>query len=112
VVTAADARRVAQAGAAQVINLKLMKAGIAAALDLVAVARETGLGLMIGGNVESILAMTTSACFAAGQGGFTFADLDTPLFLASNPFDGGFTLDGGRISVAHLAAGHGVQPKK
>ena len=68
------------------------------------------LGLMIGGNVESILAMTTSACFAAGQGGFTFADLDTPLFMATNPFEGGFSLDGGNISVAHIKAGHGVTP--
>lgn len=112
VTSAADARRVADARAAQVINIKLMKAGLAEALDIAAVARERGLGLMIGGNVESILAMTTSACFAAGLGGFTFADLDTPLFLATNPFDGGFTLDGGKISVAHITAGHGVTPKE
>ena len=65
---------------------------------------------MIGGNVESILAMTVSACFAAGQGGFQFADLDTPLFLATNPFAGGYALDGGMISVAHIQAGHGVTP--
>jgi len=52
-----------------------------------------------------------SACFAAGQGGFRFADLDTPLFLATNPFVGGFTLTGGRISVAAIAAGHGVIPR-
>ena len=38
------------------------------------------------------------------------ADLDTPLFLASNPFAGGYRLDGGRISVAHIPAGHGVTP--
>ena len=75
-----------------------------------AVIKEALIGLMIGGNVESILAMTTSACFAAGLGGFTFADLDTPLFLAENPFAGGFTLEGGLISVAHLGAGHGVSP--
>ena len=111
VTSADDARRVADARAAQVINIKLMKAGIATALDIAAVARERGLGLMIGGNVESILAMTVSACFAAGQGGFRFADLDTPLFLAANPFDGGYALDGGKISVAHIAAGHGVTPK-
>ncbi len=111
VCTAADAERVAQARAAQVINIKLMKAGIAAALDIVAVARTAGLGLMIGGNVESILAMTASACFAAGQGGFQFADLDTPLFLATNPFVGGYALDGGAISVAHITAGHGVVPR-
>ena len=112
VTSADDARRVADAGAAQVINIKLMKAGVAAALDIAAVARERGLGLMIGGNVESILAMTVSACFAAGQGGFKFADLDTPLFLAANPFEGGYALNGGTISVAHISAGHGVRPRK
>jgi len=110
VTTAAEARAVVAERAAQVINIKLMKAGLAEALDIVAVAREAGLGLMIGGNVESILAMTTSACFAIGQGGFRYADLDTPLFLASNPFAGGYRLDGGRISVAHISSGHGVTP--
>lgn len=110
VTSADDARRVADAGAAGVINIKLMKAGVAAALDIAAVARARGIGLMIGGNVESILAMTVSACFAAGQGGFQFADLDTPMFLAENPFTGGYALSGGVISVAHLAAGHGVTP--
>ena len=111
VATAADARRVAQARAAGVINLKLMKAGIAEALEVAAVARSSGIGLMIGGNIESILAMTVSACFAAGLGGFSFADLDTPLFLAENPFQGGFTLEGDRISVAHIESGHGVLPR-
>jgi L-alanine-DL-glutamate epimerase-like enolase superfamily enzyme len=67
---------------------------------------------MIGGNVESILGMTMSACFAAGLGGFCFADLDTPLFLATNPFAGGFELTGGTVSVAHLQAGHGVEPRR
>lgn len=66
---------------------------------------------MIGGNVESLLAMTTSACFAAGHGGFGYADLDTPLFLATNPFVGGFALEGDRISVAGIAAGHGTTPR-
>lgn len=109
--TAADVRRIAGERAAQVINIKLMKAGVAEALDIVAAAKAAGLGLMIGGNVESILAMTVSACFAAGAGGFTYADLDTPLFLAENPFEGGFTLDGGRLSLAGVARGHGVVPK-
>ncbi len=112
VTTAADARRVVAERAAQVINIKLMKGGLAEALDIAAVAKSAGLRLMIGGNVESILAMTVSACFAAGQGGFDFADLDTPFFLSENPFDGGYALDGGKISVAHITAGHGVVPKK
>jgi L-alanine-DL-glutamate epimerase-like enolase superfamily enzyme len=111
VASAADARLVASARAAQVFNVKLMKAGIAEALDIVAIARDAGIGLMIGGNIESILAMTVSACFAAGLGGFGYADLDTPLFLAENPFEGGYSLEGGRISVAHIEAGHGVLPR-
>jgi L-alanine-DL-glutamate epimerase-like enolase superfamily enzyme len=111
VTSAADARLVAREGAAQVINIKLMKAGISEALEVASVAREAGIGLMIGGNIESILAMTASACFAAGLGGFGYADLDTPLFLAENPFEGGFTLEGSRISVAHIEAGHGVLPR-
>jgi L-alanine-DL-glutamate epimerase-like enolase superfamily enzyme len=108
--TAADARRVAGHRAVSHINIKLMKAGIAEALEVAAVAKEAGIGLMIGGNIESILAMTASACFASGLGGFEFADLDTPLFLAENPFQGGYVLEGGRISVAHIGAGHGVLP--
>lgn len=108
--TAEEAERVAAMGAAQVVNIKLMKRGLGVAWDIARVAQRSGLGLMIGGNVESILAMTTSACFAAGLGGFRFADLDTPFFLAANPFAGGFALEGGRISVAHIRAGHGVRP--
>jgi len=110
VTSAEDARRVASAGAAGVFNIKLMKAGVAEALKVASVARSEGIGLMIGGNVESILAMTASACFAAGLGGFAYADLDTPLFMAENPFAGGYRLDGGRVSVGHIEAGHGVVP--
>ncbi|PAW72789.1 MAG: dipeptide epimerase [Opitutia bacterium Tous-C4FEB] len=110
--TADDARRIAAAGAAQVVNIKLMKSGVIAAWELATAARAAGLGLMIGGNVESMLAMSVSACFATGIGGFEFADLDTPWFMATNPFDGGFAVTGGMISVAGITAGHGVVPKE
>ena len=112
--TAADAGatlRIAMERAAQVINIKLMKCGIVEALDIAAICRAARLRLMIGGMVESILAMTTSACFAAGLGGFSFVDLDTPLLLAENPFDGGMFYQGGRIELGQIQAGHGVTPK-
>lgn len=111
VATAADAARAVAARAAAVFNIKLMKAGILEAEKVVAIARKAGIGLMIGGNVESILGMTASACFAAGLGGFEFADLDTPFFMAENPFQGGYRVDGERVSVAHIGAGHGVSPR-
>lgn len=112
VTCAADALRVFQKQAAQVVNIKLMKCGIVEALDIAALCRATNLQLMIGGMVESILAMTTSACFAAGLGGFRYIDLDTPLFLAHNPFSGGFQQTGGLLDLAHITAGHGVQPAR
>jgi L-alanine-DL-glutamate epimerase-like enolase superfamily enzyme len=111
VASAADALRVAAAGAAQVINVKLMKSGVAEALAIAAVARAAGLGLMIGGMIEARLSMGMSACFAAGLGGFGFVDLDTPLFLADDPFAGGVALHGERIDLSGVDAGHGVTPR-
>jgi L-alanine-DL-glutamate epimerase-like enolase superfamily enzyme len=111
VASATDAARLARNAAVDVLNIKLMKCGIVEALDIAAIARTAGLHLMIGGMVESLLAMTVSACFAAGQGGFRFVDLDTPLFLAENPFDGGMTYHGGTIDLTLIEAGHGVTPR-
>jgi L-Ala-D/L-Glu epimerase len=102
----------AEERAANVINIKLMKCGIAEALDIAALARAAGMGLMIGGMVESTLAMTVSACFAAGQGGFQFVDLDTPLFMADIPLSGGMRYDGGWIELGQITAGHGVEPRE
>ena len=109
VVTARDAVLAAtRLGGPHAINVKLMKSGICEALDIVAVARASGMSLMIGGMLESTLAMSTSACFAAGQGGFEFVDLDTPLFLANSPFSGGFSQRGAVLELERIAAGHGV----
>lgn len=108
----AEVLTLAQERAAGVVNVKLMKSGIVDAISMVAIARTAGMGLMIGGMVESTLAMTVSACFAAGLGGFAFVDLDTPLFMAHSPFEGGMRYHGGRIEVGHIEAGHGVTPLK
>ena len=79
------------------------------ALDIAAICRAARLGLMIGGMVESSLAMTVSACLAAGQGGFSFVDLDTPLFMRGSPLRGGMKQEGPLIRVDQIEAGHGVR---
>jgi L-alanine-DL-glutamate epimerase-like enolase superfamily enzyme len=109
--SAHDARRIAEAGAAHVVNVKPMKAGFAEARAIVSIAKRAGLGLMIGGMVEGKMAMSASACFAAGLGGFDFVDLDTPLFFADDPFEGGYAQEGERIDLAPIRAGHGVVPR-
>jgi L-Ala-D/L-Glu epimerase len=110
VATAADALRAAAAGA-RVVNIKLMKSGVAEALAIAGAARAAGLDLMIGGMVEAKLAMSMSACFAAGLGGFAFVDLDTPLFLAEEPFSGGYAQEGERLDLSPIEAGHGAAPR-
>ena len=110
--SAADVLTLIGARAVDAINIKTMKCGILEAIDMIAVARAAGLGLMIGGMVESKLSMTVSACLAAGQGGFSFVDLDTPWFLKNAPFEGGWT-DGGPekpaiLRLDQITSGHGV----
>lgn len=102
-----DALRIVRDGLAEVINIKLVKSGVARALEIAAIARAGGLKLMIGGMVETRLAIGFSAHVAAGLGGFDWIDLDTPLLLAEDPVRGGaraehatYVLDAGR-------AGHG-----
>lgn len=107
----ADVIEIADAGAAKFINIKTMKSGVAEAYAMMETARSRGLSLMIGGMVESILAMSFSAHLAAGFGGITIVDLDTPMFIREHPFAGGFRQTGERLDVSHVEAGHGVTLK-
>jgi L-alanine-DL-glutamate epimerase-like enolase superfamily enzyme len=104
----ADVERIIDEQAADVINVKIMKTGVVAALDMASGARAAGLELMVGGMVETRLAMSMSACLAGGLGGFSFVDLDTPLFLADDPFEGGFDAVWPRLKLAGIERGHGV----
>lgn len=85
-----EAVQVIRQKAAQVINIKLMKTGIFESREIANLARANGVKLMIGGMMETSLAMTASAHMAAGMGCFDFIDLDTPFFIkgavSKNPF--------------------------
>jgi L-alanine-DL-glutamate epimerase-like enolase superfamily enzyme len=67
------------------INLKIMKSGIFETLDLIDIATDAGIPLMIGGMLESDIAMTHSLHIACGTGGIKFFDLDTPFFFKTSP---------------------------
>ncbi len=97
--------------AVSVVNIKLMKSGFAEGLDIARIAKSAGIGLMIGGMVESPLAMGAGAHFAAGLGGFSFIDLDTPLWFSRNPMRGLLLGRGGLYDLAPVKAGIGVFPK-
>lgn len=94
--------------AADVINFKLSKSGVSGALAMITEARRLGFGLMLGGMVETRLAMTFSACIAGGLGGFEELDLDTPLFMKDDRLEGGFAQRGPELRLDHITLGHGV----
>jgi L-alanine-DL-glutamate epimerase-like enolase superfamily enzyme len=88
------ARRVVKLQAADYINIKIMKTGVVEALRIAAFARSVGLRLMIGGMVETRIAMGCSFSLVLGQGGFDVLDLDTPLLLSTDPVLGGYGYTG------------------
>ncbi|MGZ9188585.1 MAG: dipeptide epimerase, partial [Nitrospira sp.] len=98
-----DARRVVQLHAADYINIKIMKTGVVEALRIAAFARSVGLRLMIGGMVETRIAMSCSFSLVLGQGGFDVLDLDTPLLLSTDPVLGGYGYSGPILHPWHGA---------
>lgn len=96
--------------ACHVINIKFMKSGVIQAREIALLARANNIGIMIGGMMESSLAMTCSAHMAAGLGFIDYADLDTPFFLKDlhrHPF----LSKNGVYDLRQVKAGIGIVPK-
>ena len=89
-----DARRVVEQSAADYINIKIMKTGVLEAAEIATFTLKAGLKLMIGGMIESRIAMGCSFGLVLGIKGFEVLDLDTPLLLATDPVQGGYRYDG------------------
>ncbi len=92
------------------INLKLMKTGIVQAVAIARWAKAGGIKLMMGGMMESPLAMTAAAQVAAGLGGFDFIDLDTPFFIKDGLKDHPFLNRRGVYDLSKCKAGIGIRP--
>jgi L-alanine-DL-glutamate epimerase-like enolase superfamily enzyme len=96
-----DCFRVAAAGAADYVNLKLSKTGgVREATAAAAVAEAAGLGLAMGCMTETRLGLTAAAHVVCARRAFRFVDLDGADFLAEDPIVGGMTIDdAGGVSV-------------
>lgn len=100
VFSAGDAIRLIQMGAADLINIKLMKTGgIYGALQVCAIAESCGVECMIGCMLESKLAVTAAAHLAGAKAVVTRADLDGPSLCREDPYDGGPMFEGGQICL-------------
>ncbi len=104
-----DAIRVAETGGISSINVKLMKCGVADALDIITIARSAGMTGMIGGMVETAVSMTFSAAVAAASHPFfSYIDLDTPMLMPKRFVRGGMRYSGPAIRLPEHAVGTGV----
>lgn len=65
-----DVKKIVEGDLADVINIKLAKVGVVGALEIIEMARASGLKLMIGGMVETRLAMGFAGHLGAGLGCF------------------------------------------
>ena len=83
--TPADAIKLVELDAVDGMNLKLMKSGIAGALDIIAICRAARKELMLGCMIESAYGFSAAIHLAAGTGVFTRLDLDAHLLLAEQP---------------------------
>jgi L-alanine-DL-glutamate epimerase-like enolase superfamily enzyme len=90
----ADAQDVVARDAADYINIKIMKTGVTEAVEIASFTIASGLKLMIGGMLETRIAMGCSFSLVLGLGGFDVLDLDTPLLLVGDPVTGGYRYEG------------------
>lgn len=101
VFSARDAVDIIQAGAADLINIKLMKTGgIHEALKICAVAELYGVECMIGCMLESRLSVAAAAHLAAGRAIVTRADLDGPSLCSVDPYSGGPIFDEAVVTMS------------
>ena len=92
-----DLQAVIRHEAADYVNIKITKSGLLEGIVMATVAKAAGLRVMLGGMVETRVAMGCSYGLAMGLGDCPVLDLDTPLLLETDPVDGGYTYDGPRL---------------
>jgi len=103
-----DALRLLCMRGADLINIKLMKAGgIHNALKINALAESYGVECMLGCMIENKIGITAAAHLAGGKKNITRMDLDAPFLLAQEFVEGGVSFDGPRI-ILPVATGLGI----
>lgn len=103
-----DAIKLIQEGAADLINIKLMKTGgIYEALKICGIAESFGVECMTGCMLESKLAVSAASHLAAAKGVITRHDLDGPALCKIDPYEGGPVFEGPKITMPE-APGIGI----
>lgn len=108
VFSAEDAMKIMQMGAADLINIKLMKCGgIHNALKIASAAEVYGVECMIGCMLEAKVSVNAAVHLACAKSVITKVDLDGPVLCSEDPIEGGSVFDERTITVSD-APGLGV----
>jgi L-alanine-DL-glutamate epimerase-like enolase superfamily enzyme len=99
VVSPADALRVVEQTCVHGLNVKMMKAGVRGALDIVAIARAAGRELMLGCMLESRRSIGFALALGTGCGAFSHYDLDSHMLLREEDQYSFFEQDGPVLRV-------------
>ncbi|KAF4352216.1 hypothetical protein G4B88_020163, partial [Cannabis sativa] len=89
-----DVKRVIQDNLVDFINIKLAKFGVLETLEVIDVARKSGLNLVIDSMVETRIATGFAGHLTCGLGCFKYVNLDSPLMLSEDPVFGGYEVSG------------------
>ena len=105
----ADALRIMQTGAADLVNIKLMKCGgITNALRIASAAEVYGVECMIGCMLEAKISVNAAVELACAKKIITKVDLDGPVLCSEDHILGGAVFDEKNITVSD-APGMGIQ---
>lgn len=99
-----QAFEVVKTRSADLINIKLMKAGgIYQAAIINQLAEISGMECMVGSMIETKLGISAAAHFAASKRNITRFDFDAPLMLAKDIVEGGISYNGRKITFSNQA---------
>ncbi len=104
--SSSDAIRLVREEAVDVLNLKLGKAGLVDALNIIAIAEAANIDLMIGCMLESAVAIHTAAHVVSATEAFSYVDLDGNRLLEQDVVDD----TGPTIDIS--GPGHGINDPK
>ena len=104
--SAADAHRLIEARACDLLNIKLAKTGgLRGAIEVAEAARRAGIDCMLGAMMEPRISITAAAHLALAHPAITMIDLDPPAWFASALPRGGIVQEHG---VLRLVGGPGL----
>lgn len=98
--SAEDARRIVDAGAADLLNIKLAKTGgLGEALAIADIAHEADISCMVGSMMEPRISITAAAHLAFAHPAITMIDLDPPEWFTSDAPAGGYRRDRAHLQL-------------